>query len=210
MSEFECNNINAPNDSTIVSERYHTYNESEKFKPVESFIESKPQKEKCEPKETKKPKAKSKLLSLMMSAVAVTVVAVPQIENYTSVNMSYYTIESTADTIFYQFDFFNKERDNPDMQDGQYEEMKLEYDNLVVTVYNDFMSDSQQVDGMMIEYTVEDLKPNMEYYIKITNNGTLIFKKSITTNYEYYYCSGSEISHGFNPPEVEPITSDNP
>ena len=202
MSEQECNRIKVSNDSINSSTKNHSYSEAGVFKPINTFTEAKQQKEKSEPKEIKKSKAKAKVLSLMMSAVAVTVVAVPQIDNYISVDIDYCWIESTQDTISYSFGFGN--RDKEELYEGEWESDENKYRGVVITVYNDFFSDSVSMEeyGNMVEYTVEDLKPNMEYVIKITNNGTLIFKRTITTNYEYYYFSGGEESHGFNTPEI--------
>ena len=200
MFEKECNSIKTSNEKDYKNKYY---SETKKFKYTPSYSEIKQEKEKGEIKTEYPSKKKSKLLSILMSAVAVTVVAVPQITNLTSVNIEEYTIESTEDTIFYQFMFGSTQG-----RDEQYYE-EYDYDsnyNFEITVYNDFISDTQIVEGSYIEYTVENLKPNMQYYLKITNNGTLVFKRSITTNYEYYYYysfEGGQEYHGYRTPKID-------
>lgn len=232
MREREYNDIDLSNKGNIAERDNKPFTEMvRRKKEVDTFAESERVQEifsaqpKAVPKEEipeiaektekeeKEQKAKktSKVVSLLASAAAVVVVAVPQIQvaqtNIETANISSYHIETTENSINYEFDFSpNKNMQDQIVSDMDYIEFYKSLE-IVVTVYNDFFSDSQPMISeeadysTYIYYTVEGLKPNMLYYVKVTNHGTLIFQKSITTNGEYYdyYIEGDEPTeeHGY-------------
>ncbi len=57
----------------------------------------------------------------------------------------------------------------------------IDYSNLEIVVYNDFIKVNNLVDGEFVENYIDELKPNLQYVISVTSKGRAVFKKTIVT-----------------------------
>ena len=167
MRENETNDIEISNKSNktpaeMIRQKEYTNVDERQFADERVFVkEFAPSKNKVKIQKT----TKTVLTTFLVGAVAVS--SIINIPNYIEDKnlVSDYSIYAYDYGVSYYFVF----------------DETLDYSNLIINVYNDFVKFSEPVKDNVIEYTYTDLKPNMEYNISITRDGRTVFKKSFIT-----------------------------
>ena len=164
--ESEINSIDPVNydvcaERTFVKE-FEVVNERKSFDIQKRMNEFSQKKQ--EQKAKQKNRLKTILTTFLVGVVSLTTLITPLNQDYKDIIQNYY-IEGYDEGIMYSFEF---------AEDKDFRSLKI-------NVFNDFVCYTEDVEDNVIENFVEPLKPNMKYTLTITNGGTTIFKKEVTT-----------------------------
>ena len=174
MLGHEYNDLEVQNQYGDKLPQFTSYKDNKPVKAFEVVTENKVEADNNAVTVPKAEKKQNKLLSLLISVVAVAVIAAPQILNIYSINIEEYNISAYEEGVFYYFSF------------GEDTDIK----SLKINLYNDFVSFSNDVEEQSIEDGFYDLQPNMYYTFTITNNGFVVFQQTVYTGSEIQTSDG--------------------
>ena len=168
MEENEINEINNKNKDYYNIDEMIRFSENKRPKEIDFNSERKYMVEfsNAKNKNVKIKKTKQKLITtFVLGLVALSsVVVMPDYVNGNNI-IDDYKIVTLDNGLIYYFDF----------AEG------IDYSNLEIVVYNDFIKVNNLVDGEFVENYIDELKPNLQYIISVTNKGNTVFKKTIIT-----------------------------
>ena len=168
MNENEINEINNKNKDDYIVPAMKRFSDNKI--PQERTFASERKYEKEFPKSRQtKVKAKKKKQTIVttfilgLATISSVIIAPENINNSNIIDE--YQIMAYDNGIVYYFDFAED----------------VDYSGLEVVVYNDFVRFNNSVEEEYTEGHVEDLKPNLQYVVSVTNKGKTVFKQNIIT-----------------------------